>query len=90
MIVPRSPTKAEYQSMTTTTCKLKWLKNLLSSLDVAHPTPMHLYCDSQATLYLVKILIFHKCTKHIIVDCHFADDKILRGNIHPVHVSTQV
>ena len=61
--VSRSSVEAEYRSMATTTCELKWLKALLHSLGVAHPRPMQLYCDSQAALHIAANPIFHERTK---------------------------
>ena len=88
LTVSRSSAKVEYRATATTTCQLKWLKSLLSSLSVAHPVPVSLYCDSQAALHLAKDPVFHEHTKHIEVDCHFVRDEISRGNIRFAHVST--
>ena len=88
--VSRSLAKAEYRSMATTTCELKWLKGLLSTLGVMHSDPMHLYCDSQATLHIAANPIFHERTKHIEVDCHFVRDEIQNGAIHTKYVHTSM
>ena len=78
--------------MTTTTCKLKWLKGLLRSLGVDHFGPMSLYCDSQAALRIAANLVYHERMKHIEVYCHFIRDKINSGNIVTkyVHISIQL
>ncbi|KAL6321104.1 hypothetical protein AAG906_012876 [Vitis piasezkii] len=68
---------SEYRSMATTTCELKWLKGLLSTLGVMYSDPMHLYYDSQRT-------------KHIEVDCHFMRDEIQNGAIHTKYVHTSM
>lgn len=75
--------------MATTVCELKWLKGILSSLGVVHTSPMQLYCDSQATLHIAKNPVFHERTKHIEVDCHFIQNKILKGNISSSYVPTR-
>ena len=86
----RSSAEAEYRSMATTTCELKWLKELSSTLGVMHFDPMHLYCDSQAALHIAANPFFHERTKHIEVDCHFVHDEIQNGAIHTKYVHTSM
>ena len=74
--------------MATTTCELKWLKGILSDLGVVHDKPMSIRCDSQTALHISKNPVFHECTKHIEVDCHFVRDEILKDNIRPSYVPT--
>lgn len=74
--------------METTPCELNWLMDILSCLRVNHPQPIHIYCDSQATLLISKNPMFHEPTKHVGVDCHFVQDEIAKGVIQLIHVST--
>jgi hypothetical protein len=53
-IVSRSSAKAEYRSMATTSCELKWLKGILSNLGVVHDEPMIIHCDSQTAIHIAK------------------------------------
>ena len=75
--------------MANATCELKWLKDILSSLNILHTQPMRLYCDSQAALRIAKNPDFHERTKYIEVDCHFVRDEILKNNIRPSYVPTR-
>nr|GEU85600.1 retrovirus-related Pol polyprotein from transposon TNT 1-94 [Tanacetum cinerariifolium] len=87
--VSRSSAEAEYRSMATTACELKWLKALLLCLGIAHPRPMKLSCDNPV-LHISANLVFHERTKHIEVDCHFIRDEILQGNIATRYVPTHI
>ena len=76
--------EVEYRSITMTTCKLKWLKRILSSFNVIHTTPMLLHCDSQAALHISQNPIFYDRTKHIEVDCHLFVMPLFSGILVPV------
>lgn len=72
--------------MATTTFELFWLWSFLASLGVFHRNPMKLYCDNQAALHLDSNPIFHECTKHIEIDCHFVRERIIDGYISITYV----
>jgi hypothetical protein len=76
--------------MAMTTCELTWLKALLESLGVSHPTPMSLHCDSQSALHMLQNPVFHERTKHIEVDCHFIRDVIVAGSITTKFVTSSL
>ena len=86
--VSRSSAEAEYRSMASITCELKWLKGLLSCLGVDHSAPMTLFCDSKSALHIAQNPVFHERTKHIEVDCHYIRDAIHEGLLITHHVYT--
>lgn len=86
--VSRSSAEAEYRSMATITCELKWLKGVLAYLQITHKKPIKLLCDSQSTLHIVNNPVFHECSKYIEVDCHFLRDEIINGTLLPSYVCT--
>ncbi|CAM8896087.1 unnamed protein product [Rhodiola kirilowii] len=74
--VSRSSTEAEYRSIATLTCELKWLQQILRDLGVEHKQSMRVFCDSHAVGSVTQNPVFHKRTKHVEADCHFLRDAI--------------
>ena len=75
--------------MTTTCCEHTWLLTLLRDLNVKPLLPVHLFCDNQAALLIVRNPVFHERTKHIEVDCHYVRDKFKLGQIHPCYETSK-
>ncbi|KAL0428618.1 UNVERIFIED_CONTAM: Retrovirus-related Pol polyprotein from transposon RE1 [Sesamum latifolium] len=72
--VARSTAEAEYRSLGSTVCELRWITYLLQDLRFPVSLPIPLYCDNQAALHIVANSVFHERTKHLEIDCHLVRD----------------
>jgi len=54
--------------MTDLTCNFVWVKDLLLELGFTLESPLRMYCDNQAAIYIAENFVFHQCTKHTEVD----------------------
>lgn len=86
--VSRSSAESKYRSMASTYCEITWLHALLKDLQINHPPPALLFCDSKAALHIATKSVYHKRTKHIEIDYHLVREKIQLGFIYTLHVST--
>jgi hypothetical protein len=59
-VVACSSAEAEYRAMTSASCELNWLKNLLAYLGFHNHTPMTLFCDNQAAMHIAVNPVFHE------------------------------
>jgi len=87
--VSLSLAEAEYRSLRRLVAELAWLSRLFSELGIPGITPILVKCDSQAAIYIAKNPVFHECTKHIELGCHFVREKLLVGLINLYHVKTK-
>jgi len=74
--------------MTTVTCEIQWLVYLLQDLKVPFEQPFLLCCDNDSTRYIAANPVFHDRMKHIEIDCHIVREKLNKGLIHLLPVST--
>jgi hypothetical protein len=87
-VVSRSSTEAEYMSLAVTTAEVFWLRMLFKELKVFLPTAPILWCDNISVLALASNPMFHARTKHIEVDYHFIQEKVLRRDVLLKFIST--
>jgi len=84
----KSSCEAEYRAMTTVTCEIQWLVYLLQDLKVPFEQPSLLYWDNDSTRYIVANPVLHERPKHIEIDCHIVREKLKKGLIHLLPIST--
>ncbi|XP_027927901.1 uncharacterized protein LOC114184793 [Vigna unguiculata] len=80
-VVAQSTTEAEYRAMASLMCELIWVKQFLQELNLCEIQTMKMYCDNQAALHIASNLVFHERTKHIEIDCHFVQEKLMTKEI---------
>ncbi|GKA83150.1 RmlC-like cupins superfamily protein [Tanacetum coccineum] len=88
--VSRSFTKAEYRSITTTTCELIWLTYLLKDLHIPVKVPITFFCDNKAAQQIAANPCYHDRTKHLDIDCHFTRDKVQKGFLQTAYILTHL
>lgn len=68
---------------------LVWIRNLLLELHCPIHKATLVYCDNVSAIYLFGNPIQHQCTKHIEMDIHFVCNKVARGQVRVLHVSSR-
>jgi len=86
--ISKSSCEAEYRAMTTVTCEIQWLVYLLQDLQVPFEQPSLLCCDNDLARYIATNPVFHERTKHIEINCHIVIEKLKKGLIHLLPIST--
>jgi len=88
--VSKSSVEAEYRAMSQAAAEVTWLVRLLSELGISQTHPVTLHCDNKSALQIAKNLVFHECTKHIDIDCHFTREKVLEGLLQLTYLPTSL
>ncbi|TMW92003.1 hypothetical protein EJD97_013614, partial [Solanum chilense] len=64
--------------MATCAAKITWLIGLYKELGVNVTVSVRMICESKTTILIAINPIFHECTKHIDIDCHFVKENLSR------------
>ena len=62
--------------------------SFLKDLGISSPYPMPMHCDNQAAIFIARNSIFPERTKHIEIDCHYIQDKVMFTVISTPHVTS--
>ncbi|XP_021986041.1 uncharacterized mitochondrial protein AtMg00810-like [Helianthus annuus] len=87
--VSRSSAEAEYRAMCAATCEALWLRNILNELKIDIKLPVPLFCDNTAAISITANPVFHERTKHFEIDLYFLREKISKGVIKTVGISSE-
>ncbi|GKV43766.1 hypothetical protein SLEP1_g51018 [Rubroshorea leprosula] len=87
-IPSRSSIEAENRALGDTTSELLSLRWLLKDMGISQPSSTDLYCDNQSAMQIAHNDVFHECTKHIEVDCHFIRHHVAQGTVHLVFIGS--
>lgn len=87
-VVSYSSAESEYRAMAFAGKEIDWLLKLLTELQVPQFGPVPLFCDSTAAIHIANNSVFHERTKHIENDCHAIRERVERGIIKTLHVTT--
>ncbi|GKV37475.1 hypothetical protein SLEP1_g45501 [Rubroshorea leprosula] len=86
-ILSRFSIEAEYQAFRDATSELLHLCWLLEDMGIPQLPATNLYCNNQNAMQIAHNDVFHECTKHIEVDCHFVRHHVAQGTVHLVFIS---
>lgn len=87
--VSKSSAEAEYRSMSTIASELVWISSVMKDLLIPNTQTVTLYCDNKAAQHIAANPVFHECTKHLNIDCHYVRDKVIEGFLQNTHVSSE-
>jgi hypothetical protein len=79
----RSSTEAEYKAMPDAIAEIMWVQAVLCELCIPCPLSARLWCDNMGVKYLASNPIFHGRMKHVEIDYHFIQDRVMK-RLHEV------
>nr|GEW26114.1 ribonuclease H-like domain-containing protein [Tanacetum cinerariifolium] len=84
--ISKSLSNAKHRSMSSASCEIVWLGNMLHSIGLKDLYPVELCCDNSLAIQIAANPVFHERTKHFELDVHFVREKVLAGVIKTLKV----
>jgi hypothetical protein len=57
-------------------------------MSVSFSSATHVYYDNRSAIQIAHNDVFHECTKHIEIDCHFVRHHLLQGSLQLHYVTS--
>lgn len=89
-ILSRSSVEAKYRGVANVVSESCWICNLLIELHFPIPQATLMYCDNVSAIYFSSNPVQHQRIKHIEIEIHFIQEKVVRGQAHVLHVPSSV
>ena len=86
----RSSAEAEYRAVANGVAEACWLRQLLQELHAPLQRATVVYCDNVSAVYLSTNPVQHQRMKHIEIDLHFVRERVALGDVHVLHVPTDL
>ncbi|KAL7585123.1 hypothetical protein Lser_V15G44364 [Lactuca serriola] len=87
--ISRSSAEAEYRAIASTTCEIIWLRQLLRDFDINNTEATLLFCDNDSAIKIASNPIFHERTKHLEIDLHFVQERVLNQTIRLMPIKSE-
>ncbi|GKC31906.1 hypothetical protein Tco_1039200 [Tanacetum coccineum] len=88
--ISKSSSEVEYRSMSSASCEVVWLGNMLYGIGLKDLYPVELCCDNSSAIQIAGNPVFHERTKHFELDVYFVRENVLAGVIKTVKVSSNL
>jgi len=75
--------------MSSACSEIVWLQGLLRELGFPQHIPTPLHADNTSVIQIAINPVFHECTKHIKVDCHYIREALDHNILTLPHISTE-
>ena len=81
--------ESKYSALASIANELSWLRQVLKDLGIFLSHPPKLWCDNVSAMSIASNPVFHACTKHMEVDYHFVQERVLRRDLQVKYITTR-
>ena len=88
--VALSSMEADYMASSNATKEVLWLQQLCKNIEFIQTKPTTIFCNNQSCIALTQNPKFHSRTKHVEIQHHFVQEKVLSGEVEIKYCNTEV